>query len=115
METINLPEGVQIKLQVAISSDALVATNIRIGNTIISSKQYKFTKNLGNISELENSKMTIGANFYVSDNNINQIMNATQVIFKILYDGESQELSIQKKKRTDDFFTVYAYVKFTKS
>lgn len=115
METISVPEGSHLKLQVSISSDALVATNIRIGSTITSSKQYKFNKDLGNISDLENSKMTIGSNFFVSDDNINQIMNATQVTFKISHNGESQELSIQKKKRTDDFFTVYAYVKFIKS
>lgn len=114
MQTITIPEGFPIKLQITISSDAFVVTNIRLKNAITSSKLYKFTRDLGNITELQDSKMTIASNFYVEDDNIDQIFNNTLVNFKILYNGLSQDLDVELKKRTSDFFTAYSYVKLIK-
>lgn len=113
MDTINIPKGTQIKLRVAISSDAIVVTHIRIGEKVSTSSQYKFIRDLGTITESE-SRLTIGANFY-TEKNIGPIMNATQVNFKIVFDDQTHELTVEKKKRAEDHFTAYAYVKLIKS
>lgn len=114
METISIPEGVQVKLRATISSDAVVATHVRVGGLITTSTQYKFTRDLGSIVELKDNIMTIGSHFYVP-RNINQIMNTTQVIFKVSYNDEDHELTVEKKKSSNEGFTAYAYVKFIKS
>ena len=113
MDVINIPDGAKIKLRAVISSDAIVVTHIRIGGKVSTSSQYKFTKDLGIVTEPE-TRLTIGANFY-AERNISQIINATQVDFEILFDDESYKLTVEKKKRAEDHFTAYAYVKFIKA
>jgi len=113
METIKIPEGVQIKLKTTISSDAIVGTNVRLGNKIKAYTNNIFTHDLGDISEIEDKKMTVQSNFNVTQN-IDQIMGATQVILEISYNGQSHKLTVKKKKIFSQLFITYAYVKFIK-
>ena len=113
METVKIPEGVQVKLNVTMSSDAIIGANIRLRNEIKSYQKNIFTHDLGDISILENEKMTIQSLFHV-DQNIDQIMRVTQVIFEISYGDQNQKLTVKKKKIYSQLFVAYAYVKFTK-
>lgn len=116
METIRIPEGAQVKLQVAISSDAVVATNVSLNDIIVKkSAQYKFNMELGVANELDNNGLSIVSSFFVSTGNINQIINATQAIFTVLFNDESHTIAVQKQKMSNTFFIVYAYVELSKS
>lgn len=116
METISIPEGAQVKLQVAISSEAIVGTNVSLNDVIIrQSKQYKFNMELGTISELNNNGLSIVSSFFVTTGNINQIINNTLATYTISHDNQSHEITVTKQKITNTFFIVYAYVKLTKS
>lgn len=116
METVSIPEGAQAKLQIAISSEAIVGTNVSLNDVIIrQSKQYKFNMELQPITELDNSGMSIVSSFFVTTGNINQILNNTLASYTISYDDQSHEIKVAKQKITDTFFIVYAYVKLIKS
>ena len=116
METVSITEGSQAKLQIAISSEAIVGTNVSLNDVIIrQSKQYKFNMELQPIAELDNSGMSIVSSFFVTTGNINHILNNTIATFTISYDDQSHEIKVTKQKITATFFIVYAYVKLIKS
>lgn len=116
METVNIPEGVQVKLSVVISSDAIVATNVSLNDIIVKkSAQYKLNMELGVSNELNNKGMSVVSSFFVSTGNIDQILNATHAAFTVSFNDESHSIAVQKQKISNTFFIVYAYVKFSKS
>lgn len=114
MNTITIPPGTQVKLQASISSDAIVGTTVIINdNPPKQSKLYKFNMDLGNISAPTNTKMSITSTFLIpSGTNINLVMNATQVAYSLLYNGQNYEVTVKKEKLTNSLFIVYADLTF---
>ncbi|MCD0470798.1 hypothetical protein [Flavobacterium sp. JAS] len=114
MDTLNIPENTVVKLQVNISSDAVVATNVSINDVIVKkSTQYKFTTDLGTVSLLTHKGLSVVSSFFVSTGNIDAIMNVTQVSNSLLYDNQKVELQVYKQKITQNFFIVYSSVNLT--
>lgn len=111
MDTLNIPENAEVKLQTNISSDAIVATNVSINDVIVKkSTQYKFTTDLGPVSLLTHKGLSVVSSFFVSTGNLDSIMNVTQVNSILLYDSQKIELQVYKQKITQNFFIVYSSV-----
>ena len=113
METIKIPEGSQVTLNVAISSDAIVGAAVRLKGEVTTYSENRFTMILGDISTLQNEKMTVQSQFHV-DQNIDQIMATTRLDFEITYANQSKMLTVKKRKIYNQFFIAFAYVQFTK-
>lgn len=115
METIIIPKEALVRLKTAISSDAVVATNVSLNDVIVKkSAQYKFNMELGSGADLDHNSLSIVSSFFVSGN-IKQVINTTQVTYTVLFSDEIHEMTVEKQKITDTFFIAYAYVKLVKS
>lgn len=114
MKTLNIPQNAQVKIRTGISSDALVSTDVNINDKIIKkSSLYKFTSDLGVVSDLKHKGLTIVSKLFVSDGNIDAIMNSTQVENILLYEDQKINLDIEKTKITEYFFIVYSSANLT--
>lgn len=100
-----------IKLQVKISSDAIVGSNVNLENQLIKkSIAYNFATDLGNSNDLTDNKLSVVSNFFVHGNNIDAIMNSTTVSYTLKDDVNSQEYSGNKIKIDDRLFMVYIVI-----
>lgn len=115
MDKFKMGNDKEVILKVAISSEALVGSNVKLDKKIIKkSAVYNFDAVLGNSNDISNKKLNVAINCFVEDN-IEQVMHNTIVDFS-LSDGEnSQNYEGQKLKIDDEFFIIFYVVKLTKS
>lgn len=111
METLQIPPEAQVRLDVAISSDTHVATNVSINDAIVEkSSEYHFTAELGVVSQLTNKGLTVVSTFFVQTGNLTAIMKATRVDNTLLYDDQQVCLKVHKRKISATLFIVYSSV-----
>ena len=113
METVKIPQGVQVTLNVAISSDAIVGAAIRLKGEVTTYPDNQFSVILGDLSTLQNEKMTVQSLFHV-DQNIDQIMATTRLDIEVSYGDQTLKLTVKKRKIYNQLFIAFAYVQFTK-
>jgi hypothetical protein len=111
MEKFKMSNNSPVKLQVKISSDAIVGSNVSLENQLIKkSITYGFNADLGNSNELTDKKLSIVSNFFVHDNNIDAIMNTTVVSYTLKDDVNSQQYSGKTIKIDNQLFMVYLVI-----
>lgn len=105
METFKMQTNSNVKLLVHISSDALAGSNVRLNETIIKkSTSYKFSVDLGNSNDLNNSKVTEFSNF-LATGNIDAIIASTTVKCT-LKDGTNTETFLCKTLKIDEEYFI---------
>lgn len=116
MKTFKMSTNSEVKLNVKISTEALVGTNVKLDSKIIKkSSTYNFSANLGNSSDIVNKKLNVVTNCFVTDENIDPILENT--VFKInLKDDENEQNYEGKKLKIDDeFFIVFDVIELIKN
>lgn len=115
MKTIKIPDVKPVKLNVKISSDANVGSNISINDEVVKkSIQYDFSIEHDKISDIYGKVLSVVSNFFVQGGNIDAIMNATSVTYTIKYSANSQEFIGEKVKINSVLFMVYFVTKIEK-
>lgn len=113
MEEVIVGKDNDVKLFVKISSDANVGSNVSLNDTIVKkSGMYSFNVDLGNSNNLDNKKLSIGSNFFVSDGNIDAILRNTSVTCILKFGDEAKEFTCEKVKITEGFFIAFLVINF---
>lgn len=115
METIEISDGSDVNLIVAISTEAIVGSNVSLNDNIIKESQsYTFTTGLGNISNLDNKVLSSSSTFHVALGDFDPIFNNTIVTYTLVHGGNSTNIPSDKVKINDNLFMAYFIVKLKK-
>ncbi|WP_353777300.1 hypothetical protein [Winogradskyella sp. 3972H.M.0a.05] len=102
----------QVKLYVTISSDAIVGSNVSLdGKFIKKSISYRFTVDLGNSNDLNNSKVRTFSHFLIESGDIDPIMESTTMKCVIRDGHNEQEYQGRKIPGDDDYFVALRSIK----
>ncbi|EZH75634.1 hypothetical protein ATO12_02265 [Aquimarina atlantica] len=116
MKTFKMSANSEVKLNVKISTEALVGTNVKLDSKILKkSSTYNFSTNLGNSTDIVNKKLNVVTNCFVTDENIDPILE--NAVFKITLKDDENEQSYEGKKLKidDEFFIVFTVVELVKN
>ena len=115
METIEISDGSDVNLIVAISTEAIVGSNVSLNDHIIKESQsYAFTTGLGNISNLNNKVLSSASKFNVALGDFDPVFNNTIVTYTLEHGGNSTNIPSEKVKASDNLFMAYFIVKLKK-
>lgn len=116
MKTLVFNAGEQIKLNVKISSDANVGSNVSLNDTVIKkSITNNFNVNLGLIDDIDGQTLSVVSNFFVAGGNIDAIMQSTHVVNNIRSDSKNYTIESKKVKISSILFMAYLIVKLKTS
>ncbi|MEM6895379.1 MAG: hypothetical protein AAF554_16910 [Bacteroidota bacterium] len=112
METVVIPANTSVRLEIKISSDAIVGSYVSLNDNVIKrSQQYRFFVDLDNSNDLNNSVLSSVSNFFVAMGDIDPIMNTTKVIYTLKFGGEEIVFEGDKVKINEDLFMAFFIVK----
>jgi len=108
MKIIKIPKGSDVKLQVNISSEASVGSNVSLDDVIIKrSTAYNFTKELGKIEDLDGKTVSGSSNFFVNIGDIDLIKTNTIVEYRFKFNEEEKKLTCEKTKLNGRMFVAF--------
>jgi hypothetical protein len=108
MEEFQMTPNSKVTLSVAISSAAIVGSNVSINDKMIKkSIAYKFTTELGNSNDLKNKIVTSFSNFSTHTRNSDLIVNSTIINYKINDKKNVKEFTGTLVKINENGFVIY--------
>lgn len=98
MEIFEMTENAAVNLQVRISSDAIVGSNVSLNDKLIrKSSSYGFEVPLGEAVDLDGQVLSSVSNFFVS-RNLDEIFDVTSVKFVLKNGAKSKVIDARKVK-----------------
>jgi len=111
MEDVFIGMDNDVKLFVKISSDAIVGSNVSLNDSLVKkSGLYSFNVDLGNSNILDNNKLSIGSNFFVSDGNVDSFLRNTSVTCILKFGDDTKEFFCENVKITESFFIAFLVI-----
>lgn len=114
MKQFQMTPNSEVKLTVAISSAAIVGSNVSINDKMIKkSIAYKFTTQLGRSNDLKNKILTSFSNFSTHNENAEDIINATKVVCTVSDSENSEQYTGKLVKIHANAYVIYIVLELT--
>ena len=111
MEIFNMRTEETVKLNVSISSDAVVGSNVSLNQKVVKkSASNVFTVTLGKSDILKNAKIAIVSNFMVHNTSIESIIQTTEIIYTLKSGNDRKRYRAQLVKINANIFMGYTII-----